>query len=35
MGFLILLLDIPGHGPIWQAQFAEALAAINRLLAGG
>jgi flagellar biosynthetic protein FliR len=35
MGFLIMLLDIPGHGPIWQSQMAEAFAAINRLLAGG
>jgi flagellar biosynthetic protein FliR len=35
MGFIIMLLDIPGHGPIWQAQFAEAMAAISRMLSGG
>ncbi|GMW06316.1 MAG: flagellar biosynthetic protein FliR [Gammaproteobacteria bacterium] len=35
MGFLIMLLDIGGHGVIWNAQFAETFAAISRLLAGG
>jgi flagellar biosynthetic protein FliR len=35
MGFLVMLLDIPGHGPIWQSQLTEAFAAISRLLAGG
>jgi flagellar biosynthetic protein FliR len=34
MGFLIMLMDIPGHGPIWQSQLAETFAAINRLLSG-
>ncbi len=34
MGFLIMLLDIDGHGAIWSAQFAEAFAAISRVLAG-
>jgi flagellar biosynthetic protein FliR len=34
MGFLIMLMDIPGHGPIWQSQLAETFAAISRLLSG-
>jgi flagellar biosynthetic protein FliR len=35
MGFLVMLLDVGAHGPIWQAQVTETFAAINRLLAGG
>jgi flagellar biosynthetic protein FliR len=35
MGFLIMMLDIGAHGPIWQAQLAETFALINRMLAGG
>jgi flagellar biosynthetic protein FliR len=34
MGFLIVLLDINAHGTIWDGQFAETLATINRVLAG-
>jgi flagellar biosynthetic protein FliR len=35
MGFLIILVDINAHGPIWERQLTEALAMINRLVAGG
>jgi len=35
LGFLVLLLDIGSHGPIWEAQLAETFAAMGRLLAGG
>ena len=35
MGFLVILMDIGSHGPIWQAQLTETFNAINRLLAGG
>jgi flagellar biosynthetic protein FliR len=35
MGLLVMVLDIGGHGPIWQTQFAEAFRAIDRLMAGG
>ena len=35
MGFLVMLLDVGAHGPIWQAQLTETFAAIERLLAGG
>lgn len=35
MGFLIMLMDIGSHGPIWQSQLAETFAAMNRVLAGG
>jgi flagellar biosynthetic protein FliR len=34
MGFLIILLDVDAHGPIWSAQFAETLGSLNRILAG-
>jgi flagellar biosynthetic protein FliR len=35
MGFLIILVDIDAHGPIWERQLTEALVMINRLLTGG
>jgi flagellar biosynthetic protein FliR len=35
MGFLIMIMDVPGHQPIWQAQIAETFAVISRVLAGG
>jgi flagellar biosynthetic protein FliR len=35
MGFLVMVMDIGAHGPIWQGQVAETFATINRLLAGG
>lgn len=35
MGFLIMVMDIGAHGPIWEAQLAETFSAINRLLTGG
>lgn len=35
MGFLVMLLDIRGHGAIWSNQLAETFVAINRLLTGG
>lgn len=35
MGFLVILMDIGSHGPIWQAQLTETFNAINRMLGGG
>lgn len=35
MGFLIMLMDIGAHGPIWGSQLAETFTVINRVLAGG
>lgn len=35
MGFLVMLLDIDGHGAIWQSQISEAFRAITRLMTGG
>lgn len=35
MGFLVILMDIGSHGPIWQAQLTETFNAINRVLGGG
>lgn len=32
MGFLIILLDVDAHGTIWNGQFAETLAELNRIL---
>jgi flagellar biosynthetic protein FliR len=35
MGFLVIVMDIGAHGPIWQSQLAETFAVIGRVLAGG
>lgn len=35
MGLLIILVDVESHGTIWDRQFTEALAMINRLVTGG
>jgi flagellar biosynthesis protein FliR len=35
MGLLIILAGIDAHGAIWDRQFAEAVAMINRLVTGG
>jgi flagellar biosynthetic protein FliR len=35
MGFLVMVMDIGAHGPMWQGQVAETFAAIGRVLAGG
>lgn len=35
MGFLVILMDLGSHGPIWTAQLSETFAAMNRLLGGG
>jgi len=34
MGFLVILMDIGSHGPIWQAQLTATFDAMGRLLAG-
>jgi flagellar biosynthetic protein FliR len=35
MGFLIMIVDINAHGPLWDRLFAEALTMVSRLLMGG
>jgi flagellar biosynthetic protein FliR len=35
MGFLVIVMDIGAHGPIWQTQLADTFATIARVLAGG
>jgi flagellar biosynthetic protein FliR len=34
-GFVIMILSVPSHGAVWSLQFADAFAAITRLLGGG
>ena len=35
MGFIVMLLGVRSHGPVWDAQFAEAFTMISRVLTGG
>jgi flagellar biosynthetic protein FliR len=35
MGFVIVLMDVGGHGAIWESQLTEAVAMITRVLGGG
>ncbi len=35
VGFLVILMEMNSHGPIWQALLSETFNAMDRLLAGG